>query len=102
VPIELKLVDMSWSGPQLCERLRNQLAGDYLREAKAGCGIMLLMWRGSKPGRRWEIDGQSVALENLPCALAMHWAGVSSNFPNVSAITVVGIDLTSRSIKSTT
>jgi hypothetical protein len=30
VPIELKLLDKAWTGPQLCERLRNQLAGDYL------------------------------------------------------------------------
>lgn len=35
VPIELKLLDKGWTGPELCERLRNQLAGDYLR-AEAG------------------------------------------------------------------
>lgn len=46
VPVELKLLDNGWSGPKLCERLRDQLVGDYLRDAPKGCGIMLLMWRG--------------------------------------------------------
>lgn len=46
VPIELKLLDKGWSGPDLCERLRNQLAGDYLREVTAGCGVFLLVWQG--------------------------------------------------------
>lgn len=35
VSIELKLLDKGWTGPDLCERLQNQLAGDYLR-AEAG------------------------------------------------------------------
>lgn len=46
VPIELKLLTKSWSGPVLCARLRNQLAGDYLREESARCGVMLLVWQG--------------------------------------------------------
>ena len=53
VPIELKLLDKGWSGPKLCERLRNQLVGDYLREESAGCGVMLLVWQGKKSRKRW-------------------------------------------------
>ena len=54
VPIELKLLDKGWTGPKLCERLRNQLVGDYMREATGGCGLMLLVWQGRKPGQTVE------------------------------------------------
>lgn len=58
VPIELKLLDKGWTGPKLCERLRNQLAGDYLREKSAGCGVMLLIWQGNSQTS----DGQSMGI----------------------------------------
>ena len=61
VPIELKLLDKRWTGPKLCERLRNQLVGDYMREATGGCGVMLLVWQGNGPDRRWKIDGRDGA-----------------------------------------
>ena len=48
IPIELKLLDKGWTGPKLCERLRNQLVGDYLRDGTDRCGVMLLVWQGSK------------------------------------------------------
>lgn len=98
VPIELKLLDKGWTGPNLCERLRNQLAGDYLREETAECGVFLLVWPGSNSSKEktWEIDGRSVALEELPNALAEYWETVSSEFSGVSAIEVILIDLTKR------
>ena len=96
VPIELKLLDKRWTGPQLCERLRNQLVGDYMREATAGCGVMLLVWQGKKPDRRWKIDGRRVRLEELCDALKGHWDTISNSFPNVEAVEVVLIDLSLR------
>jgi len=96
VPIELKLLDKRWSGPNLCERLCNQLAGDYLREETAGCGIYLLIWQGSKPGRRWEIDRTRVDITGLRDALVDYWGRISFQFPNVSAIEIIVIDLTQR------
>ena len=96
VPIELKVLDMDWSGPKLCERLRNQLVGDYMREATAGCGLMLLVWQGSRPGRLWRIGGRLVGLEELRDALGEYWDTISNSFPNVEAVEVVLIDLTSR------
>ena len=48
VPIELKMLDKSWTGRDLCEGLCNQLATDYLRHEKEGCGVMLLVWGGNK------------------------------------------------------
>ena len=96
VPVELKLLDKRWTGPKLCERLRNQLAGDYLREATGGCGLMLLIWQGSKPLRRWMIDGRRVGIAGLRDALKGHWATFSNSFPNVATVEVVVIDLTLR------
>ena len=100
VPIELKLLDKRWSGPQLCERLRNQLAGDYLREETGGFGLMLLVWSGDKPGRRWRIDGRLVSVDGLREAMKRHWASHSHSFPNVEAVEVVVIDLTLRAQRS--
>lgn len=100
VPIELKLLDKGWSGPKLCERLNNQLAGDYLREKSAACGVMLLVWQGNKQAnkkdKRWIINGRHVGLSKLACALKSHWLGIADQFPNVESIEVVVIDLTER------
>lgn len=100
VPIELKLLDKGWSGPQLCERLRNQLAGDYLREETAGCGIMLLIWQGQYTQSYWQIGGRPVALAGLDDALKSYWDSVANEFPGVIAIKVILIDLTVREAKS--
>lgn len=100
VPIEVKLLDKRWSGPQLCERLRNQLAGDYLREATGGCGLMLLVWLGNEPSRKWRVDGRLVGTDGLPEAMKQHWASHSNSFPNVEAVEVVVIDLTLRARRS--
>ena len=100
VPIELKLLDKRWSGPKLCERLRNQLAGDYLREATGGCGLMLLVWSDSRPTRKWRIDGRLVGIDDLREAMKRHWASHSYSFPNVEEIEVVVIDLTLRAQQS--
>jgi hypothetical protein len=100
VPIELKLLDQNWTGPKLCERLRNQLAGDYLREKTAGCGVMLLIWQGSKASRKWQIGGKTVGVSKLRNALVEYWKRVSDAFPHVSAIEIVVIDLTIRGSKS--
>ena len=100
IPIELKLLDKGWTGPKLCERLRNQLAGDYLREATEGCGLMLLVWQGSSPGRRWRINGKLISVPNLCDALKQYWQSISKSFPNVADIDVLLIDLTVRAQKS--
>ncbi|MDH5180179.1 MAG: hypothetical protein OEZ39_17140 [Gammaproteobacteria bacterium] len=96
VPIELKLLDKEWSGPHLCERLRNQLAGDYLREETAGCGVMLLVWRGVKHKKRWEINGRRVSLNELANELKNYWENIAGLFDNVEAIKVIVIDLSMR------
>ena len=100
VPIELKLLDKRWSGPKLCERLRNQLVGDYLRDGTERCGLMLLVWKGSRPGRRWWIGGRRVGVSGLRNALNNYWANIANRFPNVTSLEVIVIDLMLRGIKS--
>ena len=102
MPIELKLLDKGWSGPKLCERLRNQLVGDYLREESAGCGVMLLVWQGRELEKRWTINGQRVGLSELARALKLYWQSIADEFTGVEAIDVVVIDLTIRAQVSDT
>lgn len=100
VPIELKVLDESWSGLKLCERLRNQLVGDYLREDGAECGIMLLVWQGRAAAKQWRIDGKLVSLDELADALKRYWSSIANDYPGVSATDVVVIDLTRRASKA--
>lgn len=95
VPTELKLAD-GWTGPQLFERLENQLAGDYLRDSRSNRGIFALVYRGQKQG--WDVPNapNRVGFDGLVEALRGHWEAISGRFPNVEEITVIGIDLTKR------
>lgn len=97
VPIELKLLE-KWTGPELCERLRNQLVGDYLREPSAKFGVMLLVWRGTdQTQKRWQINGSLVELNQLASALKLYWSSIADGYPDVDDIAVIVIDLTKRS-----
>lgn len=102
VPIELKLLDNGWSGPSLCERLRNQLAGDYLRAEAGGRGVMLLVWQGRTPDRRWQINGRRVDLDGLEDALQKYWHSVAPDWPTIEEVKVIVIDLTRRGRRSNT
>jgi hypothetical protein len=95
VPIELKIAD-KWTGPQLLERLENQLCGDYLRDNRSSRGIYLLVFRGKKHG--WVVDNNNkVDFDGLTQALRDQWTRLSPDYPNVDDIRVIGIDLTKRS-----
>jgi len=96
VPVELKLLDKDWSGPKLCERLRNQLVGDYLREESAGCGVMLLIGQRIKPKKYWMINKRRTELGELASALKLYWQSISYKFPGVESIEVIVIDLSER------
>lgn len=102
VPIELKLLDQGWSGSKLCERLRNQLAGDYLRGTPKGCGILLLIWQGTSSQTYWEINSRKVTLEDLAKTLQDYWHGIAGQFAHVDTIKVMVIDLRVRDGKSGT
>ncbi len=95
VPVELKLLE-KWSGPQLCERLRNQLVGDYLRERNARSGVMLLVWRGSTTREKWKINGSMVDLSQLAEALKGYWQSIEAGYPEVDELSIILFDLTRR------
>ncbi|WP_188011207.1 hypothetical protein [Vibrio vulnificus] len=98
VPIELKLLDKEWSGLDLCERLRNQLVGDYLREESAGCGVFLLV--SQNVTKKWLINGSRVGLDELAAALKCYWLEISHEYSGVDAIDVIVIDLAKRALFS--
>lgn len=97
VPVELKLAD-KWTGPDLFERLENQLCGDYLRDNRSNRGIFVLVYRGEK--KHWEMSDSAKRVDflGLVAALQEYWQHISPKFPKVDEITVIGIDLTKRSI----
>lgn len=100
VPIELKILDKSWSGPKLCERLRNQLVGDYLRESTAGCGIFLLV--AQDVDKKWEISDKNVGLSELEPALQEYWYSIAHEWIGIDSIKVIVIDLSKRKLVATT
>lgn len=96
VPVELKLAD-NWTGPQLFERLENQLCGDYLRDNRSRRGVFLIVCRGEKHG--WDLPNLDIRVDfaGLISALQAHWVRIAPNFLNIDDITVIGIDLLKRS-----
>lgn len=100
VPIELKLLDKNWSGRKLCERLRNQLAGDYLREESAGCGIFLLISLNTE--KNWMVEGKKVSIEGLAPALKEYWKDISHGYTGVEEIEVIVINMNKRALVSNT
>lgn len=96
VPIELKVLDKGWSGPDLCERLRNQLVGDYLRNGVGRSGVFLLVWQGQAQARRWRIGSDLIILAELKDSLKRYWQSIASEYPHVEGVEVMVIDLTQR------
>lgn len=94
VPAELKLADR-WTGPQLFERMENQLSGDYLRDNRSRHGIFVLVNLASK--EKWQLpSGDLVQFDGLLCALHNHWNSTADKHPHVDDIEVIGINLTQR------
>ena len=96
VPVELKVAE-KWSGPDLFERIKNQLCGDYLRDSRSSRGIFLLVYRGGRS--YWKLPNRNrVDFLGLTEALKVYWSRISKDLPNVEDITVIGIDLTRRGL----
>ena len=97
IPCELKLAD-KWSGPDLFERIENQLCRDYLRDIRSNRGFFVLVHQ-SRKRRCWAIPGstKSVEFEALVTTLQKHWQEIALKYPGIEHIEVIGIDLTKRS-----
>ena len=102
IPIELKLLDKtSWTGPKLCERMRNQLASDYLSDGTERFGVMLLVWRGVEQStKRWNINQKFIGISELSDALKEYWDTIANRYSKVTEIEVIVIDLTKKMISS--
>lgn len=92
IPIEIKIAG-KWSANELCERMENQLVGQYLREAQYG--IFLLVNRGAKRDKKkyWRSD------RRLSFSTLVEWLKNESRTllnEHVQDIEVIGIDLTRR------
>lgn len=95
VAVELKLAD-KWTGPELFERLENQLSAAYLRDRRSLQGIYVLIHQGKK--QSWELStGSRTDFHGLVEALLFHWQTLAPQFPAIDEIAVIGIDLTKRS-----
>lgn len=97
VPAELKVADKS-SGHRLCERLENQLCGDYLRDVRSSRGIFVLVYLGDKHCWHLPHGRRANTFEKLLDELRRHWALTSNDYPGVEDIRVIGIDLQRRDI----
>ena len=101
IPIEIKIAE-KWSANKLCERLENQLVGQYLREARFG--IFLLVKRGAdrNANRSWRAGGEQLDFSALVQRLKDESGSVLQANPHVQNIEVIGIDLTQRTRVSDT
>lgn len=97
-PAELKLAE-KWSGPDLFERPENQLCSNCLGVRRSNRGIFVIVHLGGQ--ETWKIPGKckKVGFDELIRGLQKHWSGISSEFPGVDEITVVGIDLSNGKTK---
>ncbi|MCY1287417.1 hypothetical protein D9M70_364120 [compost metagenome] len=99
VPVELKLAD-KWTGPQLFERLENQLCGDYLRDRRSNRGVFLLVYHGKKTSWDLPTGNSAEGFQALVDALQNYWSILALQLPSVEDIKIIGIDLTKRSTNS--
>jgi len=97
VTIELKIAD-KWTGPELSERLHNQLVGQYLRDVRSKFGIYLLVWRGPEVKKHWEDQetGRRMSFTKLIAHLQTQAVEILANRHDLDGICVIGIDLTAR------
>jgi hypothetical protein len=96
VPIELKIVDNSWSAVDLVERLRNQLCDQYLLDIRSNCGIFLLVFLGKKKFWKHPNSGNNLDFSELVQFLKEEAKEAAVNKDKIESIEVIGIDLTRR------
>lgn len=97
VPVELKIAH-KWTGPQLFEKLKDQLCGDYLRDKHSTNGIYLLVHRGEQNTWQHPDSNKLLPFGELISALQCYANGIVASCPEISNIEVIGIDLIKRSI----
>jgi hypothetical protein len=98
VPIELKIAD-NCPGPELFERLNNQLCGQYLRDIRSNNGIFMIVYRGEKT--KWElpVSDKKVNFITLIQFLKEEARKIVAIDSKIEAIEIIDIDLAHRNRK---
>ncbi|SCB21898.1 hypothetical protein GA0061099_100366 [Bradyrhizobium yuanmingense] len=91
IPIEIKIAGQ-WQAHELNERLKNQLIGQYMREARHG--IFLLVNRGgTNDCKRWRVNNRLVGLQELESWLRGQAKAYQRTNGRVSGLEIVSFDL---------
>lgn len=90
LPIEVKVAD-SWSYRQLTEAVEDQLVGKYMKPRGATCGHLVITFHNKKAF--WKLGGKKLAFSDLISSLQSYADRFVSRNPDISRITVTGIDL---------
>ncbi len=98
VPIELKIA-CSWTAKVLEERLRNQLCGQYLRDAHSTCGIFLLVYCGRKETWEHPTTQERLNFDQLLKFLEIVACEIVQKDNKIELIKVIGIDLKKRTMR---
>ena len=93
VVIELKIAD-NWSYTQHSDRLKTQLVGQYLRDARSGFGIYLLLWQGKQ--REWIGTTERYRFHELLSQLQREADILKRTAHDVEDLVVIGIALPLR------
>ncbi|MBG0778008.1 MAG: hypothetical protein H0S85_16400 [Desulfovibrionaceae bacterium] len=95
ISIELKPAH-KWSGPELVERLENQLVGQYLNGPDCKHGIFLLA--NAATGRQWECPQVAGRVDflGLLAYLSNHAEAILRDRSDIMGLQVVGIDMTAK------
>jgi hypothetical protein len=91
----LKIAD-KWSGPDLFERLNNQLCGQYLRDPRSNNGIYLLGYLGKRPAWEHPETGEKMAYPELINALKREAQKIVAHDSKIEDLQIIAIDLTKR------
>ena len=68
-----------------------------MRDNRSKRGIFALVYRGGR--KHWEIPDSENRVDflGLVAVLQEYWCRISTKFPGIDDVTVIGIDLTKRS-----
>jgi len=93
VPIEVKWAD-DWTGPELFERLENQLVGQYLRAHDVHYGVYLLGYKGTKKEWAHPTGDRRVPFSQLIESLQARADQIVRERTDIHDVFVMGIDFT--------
>ncbi len=92
VPVEAKFADLGWSMAALCERLENQLVGQYLRDYRTDYGLYVVGTLGRQRHWKHPSDGRRLTFSGAIAFLSERANELVRINPRIGNLAVVGID----------